>query len=659
MKMRGTLVLVCCLSCALAAPAQVTAAASADQVPLKSLSLEQLSQIEVTTTSKQPVPEHRIAAATYVITQEDIRRSGVTSIADALRLAPGVEVSRISSDSWAISIRGLQNNFSQSVLVLIDGRSVYTPLFAGVYWDVQDMPLEDIDRIEVVRGPGATIWGPNAVNGVINIITKSAADTKGAMVSASGGTEDRTIDSVQYGGSMGKDGSYRVFGKGFQREPEYHADGDDFDQWHQERGGFRMDWTPQGNSFMLSGDIYDGNSPHLEATALSDDTVFGGDILARWRHDFANGSGFYLQAYFDRTGRIGPQFGETRDTIDIDFLHHFKLGDRHDISWGGGLRWSPNRIIATTAEFTVLPEVETDYIYSGFAQDEIDFLKNRLALTVGSKFEETNFGGFDAQPSLRILWAPNEKQSYWASVSRAVSTPSRIEEGFVLQGVSPALVLQVLGNPNFKNEQMLGYEAGFRELITKKFYVDIAAFHNNYTDLQSFGAEEISQATTPPPPHVVITIPYTNEIGGWTNGVEIAPSWQPVPWWRLTGSYSYVGIDTHANDATSDISSSGSVKTYDGSTPHHLIEIQSTINLPKNFEFDQFYRYASSLPAQKVPAYQTMDARLGYKIHSQLELSLVGQNLFQPYHYEWGTGDPTQQLIGIKRAAYAQITWRQ
>jgi iron complex outermembrane receptor protein len=204
---------------------------------------------------------------------------------------------------------------------------------------------------------------------------------------------------------------------------------------------------------------------------------------------------------------------------------------------------------------------------------------------------------------------------------------------------------------------MLGYEAGFRELFSKKVYVDIAAFHNNYTDLQSFGAEEVSVSATPPPTHVVITIPYTNQIGGWTNGVEIAPNWQVTPWWRLTGSYSYVGIDTHANGATSDISSTGSVNTYDNSTPHHLIELQSTVNLPAGFEFDQFYRYASSLTAQKVPSYQTMDARLGYKFAKELELSLVGQNLFQPRHFEWGTGDPSQQLIGIKRAAYAKLVW--
>ena len=658
MTNRGrNLLLQCVLLCVLPASAQIASTYPDQEVQnLKQMSLEQLSQIQVTTTAKEPVPQNRVAAAMYVITSEDIRRSGVTSIADALRLAPGVEVGRFSSDYWAISIRGLQNNFSQQVLVLIDGRSVYTPLFAGVYWDIQDMPLEDVERIEVVRGPGATIWGPNAVNGVINIITKNSADTQGAMVSALGGTVDRTIDTVQYGGKIGADASYRVYAHGLFRENEYHANHQDFDQWHQERGGFRTDWNPQNNSILFEGDIYGGVSPHLVGNSPQDDDVSGGDLLARWRHHFQGGSDFYLQGYFDRTIRIGPAFGETRNTIDIDFLHHIKFGRHNDVSWGGEARWSPYRFIGIPNAIEILPNVATNYLYSAFAQDELDFFQNRLAVTIGSKFEDTSPGGFDAQPSLRVLWAPNEKRSYWASVSRAVSTPSTLETGYLLRGVTPGLTIQVLGNPNFQNETMLAYEAGYRQLFSKKFYVDVAAFHNTYGSLQSFGAEQISVATTPPPPHLLVSIPYTNQIGGWANGVEIAPSFQATHWWRLTGSYSYLGINTYANGATSDISATGSVSTYDHSTPQHTVEVQSTINLPKGFEFDQFYWYASSLPAQKVPAYQTMNVRFGWKI-AHWDLSIDGQNLFQPYHYEWGTGDPTQQLIGIKRAAYAKVVW--
>ena len=285
---------------------QVQVASSSDiDKPLKQLSLQELSQIEVTTTSKEPVRANQTAAATYVVTDEEIRRSGATSIADALRLVPGVEVGRIDSHTWAVGIRGFENNFSKSVLVLIDGRSVYTPLFAGVYWDVQDMILQDIDRIEVIRGPGATIWGPNAVNGVINIITKSSADTQGTLVSVEGGNVDRTIDSVRYGGRVGKRLTYRLYAKGFARSPEFHVNGSNYDAWHQERGGFRTGWNNDRDSVMVESDIYGGTSPRLLGTSVSNDSVAGGDVVGRWRRKFANGSDIYLQSYFDRTIRTG------------------------------------------------------------------------------------------------------------------------------------------------------------------------------------------------------------------------------------------------------------------------------------------------------------------------------------------------------------------
>ena len=635
---------------------QEQSAAAGNDRPLKQLSLEELSQIEVTTTEKEPIQANRTAAATYVITGEEIRRSGATSIPDALRLVPGVEVARISSTTWAIGIRGLLSNFSKSVLVLIDGRSVYTPLFAGVYWDVQDVVLTDVERIEVVRGPGATIWGPNAVNGVINIITKGTNDTQGVLVSAGGGTVDRTIDTVQYGGSVGKNLNYRVYARGFVRAPEFHVDGDNFDGWHEERGGFRSDWVSGPNDLMVEGDLYGGVSPHLVGSTISKDAVSGGNIVARWRRELNNGSDIYVETFFDRTIRIGNQLGETRDTFDVDFLHHLKLGEAQDFSWGGGLRLSPNRVIAPQPGIGVFPSVETDQLYSLFAQDELHFLQEKLSVTLGAKLQYNNFSGFDIQPTVRALYAPNKRQSFWAAVTRAVTTPSRIEEGFLLTGqLAPTVQIQVVGDHNFKSESLIGYEAGYRQLVTPRFYIDLAAFHNNYADLQSFSAPTTS--VTNDPPRTLITIAYANAIGGQTNGIEIAPTWQATPWWRLAASYSYVGIDMHANAATSDISSSGSVPTYEGSTPHHEAEVQSTLNLPKGFEFDQFYRWASSLPAQKVPSYQTVDARFGWKPNSQWEFSVVGQNLMQPRHFEWGTGDPSQSLVGVKRAVYASITF--
>jgi iron complex outermembrane recepter protein len=650
-----TLLTILLLAATSLAQMQVASSNEGDK-PLKQLSLQELAQIEVTTTSKEPVRANQTAAATYVVTDEEIRRSGATSIADALRLVPGVEVGRIDSHTWAVGMRGLQNNFSKSVLVLIDGRSVYTPLFAGVYWDVQDMILQDIDRIEVIRGPGATIWGPNAVNGVINIITKDSADTQGALVSVSGGNVDRTIESVRYGGRFGKRLTYRLYAKGFTRSPEFHTDGLNYDAWHQERGGFRTDWNTDRDSVMVESDIYGGTSPRLLGTALSDDSVAGGDVVARWRRKFANGSDMYLQSYFDRTIRTGLSIGETRNTIDIDFLHHFEAG-RHEISWGGGLRWSPNLVIAPTESVKVLPATTTDHQHSLFGQDEIHFFDKRVSLTVGAKLEHNNFNGLDVQPTLRLLYAPSDRHSFWAAVTRSIAIPSRIEEGFLLEGGPPGgAVIRLSGTPNFKSEAVIGYEAGFRQMIGKKVYVDVAAFHNNYQDLQSFTAPTVS-VVTPPPPHLLLSLQYANDIAGTTNGVEIAPTWQATSWWRLTGSYSYVGIDMHANAATADISSTGSVRTYEGSAPHHQMVVQSNFNIGKSLEFDQFLRTASSLPAQKVPSYTTLDARFGYTFKS-FEFSVVGQNLLQPHHFEWGTGDPNQSLVGIKRAVYGQITFR-
>lgn len=631
-----------------------TGAPDASENPVRELTLAQLGNVEVTTTSKQPEQVWKTSAAVYVLTAEDIRRGGATSIPEALRLVPGVEVARIDSNQWAVGIRGSETNFSKGVLVLIDGRSVYTPLYAGVYWDVQDLVLEDVDRIEVVRGPGATVWGPNSADGVINIITKKAADTQGALVSVLSGNIDHVIAEARYGGALGDNTRYRVYGKGFALGHEFEPNQNHFDEWHQQRGGFRLDWEPgDRSSYMLEGDIYSGTSPAETGTATFDASVSGGDIVARWQHTFENGSDIYLQTYFDRTIRIDGLAGETRDTFDIDFLHRFRVEDRHHISWGFGLHWSPNRFIAPTPVLNVVPQVETDHIHTGFLQDEVHFLNDKVIVTAGAKLQHNNFSGFDVQPTFRALWNPNHHQSFWAAVTRAVTTPSRLEEGMRLFGgelsVNPPLFLLVSGNPQFQSETLLGYEGGYRHLLSHHLYIDLDVFHNDYNHLQSFG-----------PPTLLgndLTIFYENAIAGSTNGVEIGPSWKPVPWWKLSGSYSFVGIDFHATSPGSDISSTGSVRTYEGSSPEHQIKIQSNIDMGKKFEFDQDYYYVSALPAQKVSAYQTMDGRFEWKLAKELSLSVVGQNLFQPYHFEWGTGDPTEALIGIRRSAYLQLLW--
>jgi len=620
---------------------------------LKDLNLEELGNIEVVTYSKTPTNLWETPAAMYVITSDDILRSGATSIADALRLAPGVEVGRLSSTTWAVGIRGLQSNFSKSVLVLIDGRSVYTPLFAGVYWDVQDMPLDNIDRIEVIRGPGGTIWGPNAANGVINIITKSSQDTQGVMVSALGGTEDRTIDDLQVG-ARSKNLSFRLLGRGFERQHEAHSDGMDDDTWHQERVGFRGDLVSGRDNYFAEGDAYRGNSPHIVGTSPVYDETSGGDINVRWRRDLHHGTGFYLQGYFDRTLRTASSLGETRNTIDIDFIQNFKTFARQQITYGGGLRWSPYKIIAPYPFETLLPSSATDHVHTAFFQDEIP-LGEKFSLTAGAKLQHNNFSGFDIQPSARLMWSPGNHQSLWFGFTRAVTTPSDLEEDFFLEGpAGPNTFIQVVGNKHFKSEDVLGYEAGYRLLHGNRFYLDLSGFWSQYSNLQSFSAPIITTSGG----NTYITIQYQNQIAGSTSGFEFSPQISIAPWWRINSNYSFVSSNFNANGPTSNISGTGSVSTYEKSTPRHLVSVQSKIDLPLRFQFDQMYRYASDLPAQKVKAYQTMDLVLGRTLGPHLSFEVVGQNLFQRQHYEWGTGDPTQPPVGIYRAAYAQLTFK-
>src|SRR5258708_1405274 len=372
---------------------------------LTQVSLEQLGQIEVTTASKRPVKVSRTPAAIYVVTQEDIRRSGATSIPEALRLVPGVEVARIDSNTWSLGVRGFGSALSRSVLVLIDGRSVYTPLFAGVYWQVQDTLLEDIERIEVIRGPGGTIWGANAVNAVINIITKNAKDTHGTLVSTGGGNLDQGFAHFRYGAGNDKNFNYRIYGKAFFRGPEFHQDGHSFDDWRMGQTGFRADWDlHQRDMLTLQGDLYNGDagqrqgvssySPPSVTHVEQDVELGGGNMLCRCKRLLAAGSDIEVQTYYDRTNRKQANFAESRDTFDIDFIHHLVLPWRPDFLCGFGARLLPGN--TTTVDPTVVftPGHFTDKLYSGFLQDEIALVRDRLALTIGSKFLHNSYSGF-------------------------------------------------------------------------------------------------------------------------------------------------------------------------------------------------------------------------------------------------------------------------
>jgi iron complex outermembrane recepter protein len=638
----------------------------AAQGRLKGLSLEELGNIEVTTVSKGPVKLSQTAAAIYVITQEDIRRSGVRSLPEALRLAPGVDVAQIDSVKWAVGIRGFQSRLSRDILVLIDGRSVYSPLFHGVYWEVQDTLLEDIDRIEVIRGPGGTIWGANAVNGVINIITKNAKDTKGTLVSAGGGTVDQGFLNVRQGGGN-DDFSYRIYGKGEDTGPEYHPDHQNFDDWRRAQSGFRTDWDINSNdSLTVQGDIYDGVAgedvritsltPPYAANVEKNAQLSGGNLLTHWQRKLKEGSDIQLVAYYDRVNRLQSNQAEYRNTFDVDFVHHLAL-HRQNFIWGLEARLSPAKLPEIVPTYVFTPDERTDQVYTAYAQDDFSLVPGKVSLTAGTKLLHSSFTGFDVEPSVRLLWTPTQRQSVWAAVTRAVRTPSDIEdtlESTSLVSTDPLAFSVTKGNGTFTSETLIGYEVGYRSLLTKTVSVDIAAFANSYDHLLSLepaGAPFVEDLGGTP----ALFYPYVNGNGikGTTSGVEIAPDWKPASWWRLQGSYSLLHMDLRTAPGSLDTTTAGSDE---GSSPHHQARIQSYFDLSKNLEFSVTWRYVGALPYYVVGGYNTGDARIAWRPVQHVEFAVVGQNLEQPHHVEYG-GDPGA-LVGIKRNVFASLTFK-
>src|SRR5213593_1984856 len=447
---------------------------------LKKLSIEQLMNLQVTSVSKRPERLSQTASAIQVITQEDIRRSGAASLAEALRLASNLQVAQVDSRQWAISARGFNSTTANKLLVLIDGRTVYTPLFSGVFWDVEEVPLADIDRIEVISGPGATLWGANAVNGVINVITKDAKDTQGLLLSGGGGSEQRGFGTVRYGGTLGSTVRARIYGRGFDRASTLLPSGQDAaDGWHLWQGGFRMDWDAASvNRVTLQGDLYDGRIGQLTA---GDVGVSGGNVMAKWSHTISEGSSLAAQLYYDRTHRHIPgTFGEDLDTYDVDVQHAARLGARQDVVWGLGYRLINDRV-ANSSMLAFLPPGVARQWFSGFVQDEIALVPNRLHVALGTKIEHNDYVGFEVQPSGRVNWRPNPSGTLWAAVSRALRTPSRIDRDLFAR-VSPTSVLA--GGPGFHSEEELAYELGFRHQ-QGALALSVATFYSRYHGLRS------------------------------------------------------------------------------------------------------------------------------------------------------------------------------
>ena len=632
---------------------------------LKRLSLEQLGNVEVVTGTKEPTEVWNTPAAIYVLTGDDIRRSGVTNLPDALRLVPGVNVARVSGDrNWVVAIRGLGDQYSKYVLVLIDGRSVYTPLFGGVFWTIDNVMLEDIDRIEVIRGPGGTIWGTDAVNGIINIITKSARDSQGVLASAGGGSVDEDTEDLRYGGtSHGFD--FRVDAFGFVRGAEHHQDGQPNYDWSRVgQVGFRSDRVSGRDSVTLQGDAYIGHlgdaqtlstfTPPATFNSYKSTNVVGGNLLGQWRRDLPSEADLYLQAFWAHDDRVGPNFGETRDTFDVDFLHRTPPTRWQQFTYGVGARWSPSSTQQTIPTDNFIPASETESIYSGFLQEDVKFVPDRLALTLGSKLEHNSYTGFEYEPSGRLLFTPRDDQSLWASISRAVRIPDRVDENIDVDVYLAPVWGEIVGNRNLRAERLVAYEGGYRGLWGKRIYFTATGFHNVYDDLIAQGAPFLGTATTPPfpPGSLLIGFQYRNGIRGTTDGFEVAPEWQPLSWWRFKAAWSYLHVNL---EDVPGFDYPLTLTTLHGSSPNSQVVARSLIDLPGHLEFDQVFRYIGALPAQGVEAYETGDVRFGRHLSPGLDVSVVGQNLLQPHHEEFGISPGPN--VGIKRGIYAKLVW--
>jgi iron complex outermembrane receptor protein len=629
------------------------------------MTLQELSKIEVTTVSKESTEAFRTPAAINVLTREDIARSGATSIPDLLRLLPGVEVAQIAADKWAIGIRGFQGYLSKSVLVMIDGRSVYTPLFAGVYWEMQDTLIEDIDRIEVIRGPGGTIWGANAVNGVINIITLSSRDTLGSLVTATGGNVEQGAVAARYGGGDAAF-AYRIWGKSFTRAPAYHPDGRNFDDWRRVQAGFRIDWAATNrDNLMVSGSAYgmeagaklglSSYSPPALVNQEGNADLSGQHVTGSWTRTMQSGADVQVRAYFDRTDRDDLNYREIRNTFDVDFIHHVPRG-RQELIWGGGIRVSPSRFFEVVPTVQFLPEKQTYSVYSAFLQDSIGLFSNRLKATIGTKFEHNSFSELEMQPSVRLAWTPSEEQTFWGAVTRAVRTPSRLEEGFRFTALAvPSLPLyfRLIGDGQFDSEQLVGYEFGYRQYLRNRGFISLSTFYNRYDNLLSVENQPAAPEDTPPPTHLVLPLFLRNGVEARTSGFEVSSLWDLQTWWRMKGSYSHMHLNAFLSPGSNDAST---VRQLEGDSPRHKVVVQSLLNLPGDFDMDLTYRYVSAVTNQKIPAYHTGDARLTRTLGRDFELSVVGQNLFQPHHPEYG-GAPGA-IVEIRRSAYLKLSWK-
>jgi len=628
---------------------------------LKTLSVEELMDIEVTSVSRQPEKLLDAPSAIQVITNDDIVRSGANSIPEALRLADNLEVAQQNSHDWNISARGFNTDLANKLLVMIDGRTVYTPLFSGVIWDAQDYLLEDIDRIEVISGPGGTLWGANAVNGVINITTKSAKDTQGLYVEGGGGSQPEDFTAVRYGGKIAPDVYFRVYGKYTDWNNELLANGTAAnDAWNQGQTGFRIDADPSpDNKFVVSGDLY-GATENVQTGGSSKND--GGNLLGRWSHTVSPDNDMSLQVYYDRTHLAEPKpaaFAEpagvlTDDlsTYDMDFQDRFRLGESHKLVWGLGYRLTDDTVGgAPTVDF--LPPHLQQHLYSGFLQDEIK-LRDNLFFTLGTKLEHNDYTGWEVEPSARLQWNVTTKQMIWAAVSRAVRTPSRIDHDLVeptgLPAPFPGSILD--GGNDFESETEIAYEVGYRAELGSKVVTSLSAFYNDYDHIRS------STPGPAAPPSFGFPIIFHNNLEADTYGLEFTANYQVLDWWRLHAGYDLLKEDVRVKPGEVDFSNA----LNETADPEQQWSLRSSMDLPQNVTFDSALRWVDTLHNNNgptpgtVPSYFELEVRLAWHPTPAFEFSIVGQNLLHSHHTEYGFPGTTQEQI--TRSIVAKATWR-
>ena len=654
---------------------------------LADVDIEQLMSMEVTSVSGRATKISHTASAIHVVTAEDIRRSGATSIPEALRMVPGLHVAQITDNLWTISSRGLGFRYANKLQVLVDGRSLYTPANGGVDWNVHNMMLDDIERIEVIRGPGASLWGGNAFNGVINIITRHSRDTQGGLLTTSVGSHQRVHSSLQYGGRLAPNATYRFGAQFFDRKGSQQLSGEPArDGGDLLQGSFRADWAPSpSDQLLFTGSLEDRDTDNLgvvplQSTPFDDPIVFSrlewktSSVMGRWQRYFTRGDEISLQASYDWLTRDDPTVTDTRETLSLDFRHHLPVGNRQDLLWGIGFNrfnldshGSPNFSFGHGEEeerehsdFDPFEHHDADSRYVLFAQNEIALVPEKLFLIPGARLQHETDSGWNFQPSIRALWAPNPRHSFWGAVSRALRTPSEVEEhshiviaslGFF--GPQPAY-LSLVGNQEFQSEQLLAYELGYRTEPRPGLSFDVTTFFNVYDDLATAERTAPVFIAEPPFPRIEVPLRFENKMNGEIYGMELSANWRVNRFWSVGGSYSRLEIQLHLQPDSLDTES----ERLERSSPDHQFSLRSQWQLPRNLELNSSLYYVAGLPLFPLPAYTRLDAQLTWRPLEQVAFTVGGQNLLDPRHPEFGRLSDFTLAGQAERNIFAKLSWR-